>query len=73
MRSIVNAARVIGLSSVGMFLTHVLPNTISPLIVYATLGIAGAIISEAALSFLGSGISEPTASWGQYLIPAKTG
>ena len=66
-----NAARVIGVSNTRMLLTHILPNTISPLIVYATLGIAGAIISEAALSFLGLGISEPTASWGSILQTGK--
>lgn len=66
-----NAARVIGVSKPRMLLTHILPNTISPLIVYATLGIAGAIISEAALSFLGLGISEPTASWGSILQVGK--
>ena len=66
-----NAARVIGVSNVRMLFTHILPNTISPLIVYATLGIAGAIISEAALSFLGLGISEPTASWGSILQTGK--
>ena len=66
-----NAARVIGVSNARMLFTHILPNTISPLIVYATLGIAGAIISEAALSFLGLGISEPTASWGSILETGK--
>ena len=66
-----NAARVIGVSNARMLFTHILPNTISPLIVYATLGIAGAIISEAALSFLGLGISEPTASWGSILQTGK--
>ena len=66
-----NAARVIGVSNTRMLLTHILPNTIAPLIVYATLGIAGAIISEAALSFLGLGISEPTASWGSILQTGK--
>ena len=66
-----NAARVIGVSKPRMLFTHILPNTISPLIVYATLGIAGAIISEAALSFLGLGISEPTASWGSILQTGK--
>ena len=65
------AARVIGVSNARMLFTHILPNTISPLIVYATLGIAGAIISEAALSFLGLGISEPTASWGSILQTGK--
>lgn len=66
-----NAARVIGCSNLRMLVSHILPNAISPLIVYATLGVAGAIISEAALSFLGLGISEPTASWGQILYSGK--
>ena len=66
-----NAAKVIGVSRLRLLFTHILPNTISPLIVYATLGIAGAIISEAALSFLGLGISEPTASWGSILQTGK--
>ena len=66
-----NAARVIGVSNARMLFTHILPNTISPLIVYATLSIAGAIISEAALSFLGLGISSPTASWGSILQTGK--
>ncbi|MBR2834718.1 MAG: ABC transporter permease [Coriobacteriales bacterium] len=66
-----NAARIIGVSNIRMLFTHILPNAISPLIVYATLGIAGAIISEAALSFLGLGITEPTPSWGQILYSGK--
>lgn len=66
-----NAARVIGVSNRRMLFTHILPNTISPLIVYATLGVAGAIISEAALSFLGLGIAQPTASWGSILQTGK--
>ena len=62
-----NAGRVIGISNLRMLLCHILPNTISPIIVYATLNVAGAIISEATLSFLGLGISQPTASWGNSL------
>lgn len=62
-----NAGRVIGISNLRMLFCHILPNTISPIIVYATLNIAGAIISEATLSFLGLGISQPTASWGNIL------
>lgn len=58
-----NAGRVIGISNARMLFCHILPNTISPIIVYATLNVAGAIISEATLSFLGLGISQPTASW----------
>ncbi len=66
-----NAARIIGVSNLRMLFSHILPNAISPLIVYATLGVAGAIISEASLSFLGLGISEPTPSWGQILYSGK--
>lgn len=66
-----NAGRVIGVSNMRMLLHHVLPNTISPIIVYATLNVAGAIISEATLSFLGLGISQPTASWGNILRAGK--
>ena len=62
-----NAGRVIGISNLRMLFCHILPNTISPIIVYATLNVAGAIISEATLSFLGLGISQPTASWGNIL------
>lgn len=62
-----NAGRVIGISNMRMLFGHILPNTISPIIVYATLNIAGAIISEATLSFLGLGIAQPTASWGNIL------
>ena len=62
-----NAGRVIGISNARMLFCHILPNTICPIIVYATLNVAGAIISEATLSFLGLGISQPTASWGNIL------
>ena len=62
-----NAGRVIGISNARLLFKHILPNTISPIIVYATLHVAGAIISEATLSYLGLGISQPTASWGNIL------
>ncbi|MFR3730655.1 ABC transporter permease [Lacrimispora sp.] len=62
-----NAGRVIGISHFRMLKHHILPNTVSEVIVYATLNIASAIISEAALSFLGLGIELPTASWGSIL------
>ena len=55
-----NACRVIGVSNTRLLFTHILPNAISPIIVYATLNVASAIISEAALSFLGLGIAAPT-------------
>ena len=66
-----NAERVIGASSARLLFGHILPNCISPIIVYATLNVAGAIISEAALSFLGLGIPAPTASWGSILREGK--
>lgn len=66
-----NAERVIGVSHVRMLFSHILPNTISPIIVYATLNVAGAIISEAALSFLGLGIATPMSSWGSILRQGK--
>lgn len=50
---------------------HVLPNSFAPLIVYGTMSVAGAIISEAALSFLGLGVQPPTASWGSMLKDGK--
>jgi peptide/nickel transport system permease protein len=50
---------------------HVLPNCLAPLIVYGTMSVAGAIISEAALSFLGLGVQPPTASWGSILKDGK--
>ena len=66
-----NACRVIGVSNTRLLFTHILPNAISPIIVYATLNVASAIISEAALSFLGLGIAAPTASWGSILREGK--
>lgn len=62
-----NACRVIGVSSFSLLVRHILPNASSQIIVYATLRIASAIISEASLSFLGLGIALPTASWGSIL------
>jgi peptide/nickel transport system permease protein len=50
---------------------HVLPNAVTPIIVYGTMSVAGAIISEAALSYLGLGIAPPTASWGSILQEGK--
>jgi ABC-type dipeptide/oligopeptide/nickel transport system permease subunit len=60
----VTAARAIGGSDVRIMLVHVLPNTLPPLIVLITLNLGTAILAEAALSFLGLGISPPGAAWG---------
>jgi peptide/nickel transport system permease protein len=66
-----NAVRVIGASDARLLFGHILPNSLSPIIVQATLNVAGSIISEATLSFLGLGISPPTASWGNILRGGK--
>jgi ABC-type dipeptide/oligopeptide/nickel transport system permease subunit len=52
-------------------LRHVLPNVIAPVVIAATLGVAGAIMAEAALSFLGLGVQPPTPSWGSMLSAAQ--
>ena len=62
-----NACRVVGVSGLRLLFAHILPNCVSQIIVYATLRMASAIISEASLSFLGLGIALPTASWGSIL------
>lgn len=67
----VTAAKAIGARSHRVILRHVLPNVINPVIVMATLGLAGAILSEAALSFLGLGVQPPTPSWGAMLTSGR--
>ena len=67
----VNAARVLGASNRRIILVHILPNILAPIIVIVTLGIAGGILSEAGLTFLGLG-SPTTISWGQMVNEAQT-
>lgn len=67
----IQAVNALGASEGRLIFRHILPNCVSPIIVYATLNVAGAIISEAALSFLGLGIQPPTASWGNILRAGK--
>ncbi|MHB0968777.1 MAG: nickel transporter permease [Thermoanaerobaculia bacterium] len=67
----VTAARALGAQSHRVIFRHVLPNVINPVIVMATLGLAGAILSEAALSFLGLGVQPPTPSWGAMLTAGR--
>lgn len=67
----VTAARALGASDSRIILKHALPNSFDVLIVYATLGIASAILLEAGLSFLGLGVQPPTASWGNMLNVAR--
>jgi peptide/nickel transport system permease protein len=67
----VMAARSIGASSRRIILAHVLPGVVAPLAVHATFGIAGAILTEAGLSFLNLGVRPPTATWGNMLSAAQ--
>ncbi len=67
----VTAAKALGAKSHRVILRHVLPNVVNPVIVMATLGLAGAILSEAALSFLGLGVQPPTPSWGAMLTSGR--
>lgn len=68
----VTAARALGANDLRIIVRHILPNAIQPLIVQASLGMAGAIMSEASLSFLGLGVPPPTPSWGAMLNDART-
>ncbi len=67
----VEAARALGASGPRIFLLHVLPNIIQPLLVQVSVGMAVAILAEASLSFLGLGIAPPTPSWGAMLNEAR--
>ena len=67
----VTAAKALGARSPRVIIRHVLPNVINPVIVMATLGLAGAILAEAALSFLGLGVQPPTPSWGAMLTAGR--
>jgi peptide/nickel transport system permease protein len=67
-RDFVSAARAIGASNGPIIFRHILPNSIAPIIVAGTLGVASAILSEAYVSFLGLGVQAPTASWGNLLV-----
>jgi peptide/nickel transport system permease protein len=68
----VEAARAIGVPGYRIAFRHILPNALSPIIVAATLGIAGAILTESALSFLGLGFQPPQATWGRMLEEAQS-
>jgi peptide/nickel transport system permease protein len=66
-REFVEAARALGASDLRVIVRHILPNIIQPIIVQAAIGMAGAILAEATMSFLGLGVAPPTASWGTML------
>ncbi|GCD12667.1 ABC transporter permease [Clostridium tagluense] len=70
-RQFIEAARCIGMDSIDIIFKHIIPNIISSIIVYATLGIAGAILAEAGLSYLGMGVKQPIPSWGNMLSTAR--
>ena len=67
----VKTAVTLGFRTPRILFRHILPNAVSPLLIYATSGIAGAILDEAALSFLGLGVQPPDASWGNMLASAQ--
>ena len=66
-REFVVAANTIGTGNRAIIFRHILPNTMAPIIVAATLGVANAILAEAYISFLGLGVQPPTATWGNML------
>ena len=70
-REFVEAARALGANDVRALTRHILPNIIQPIIVQAAIGMAGAILAEATMSFLGLGVPPPTASWGAMLNDAR--
>lgn len=70
-RDFVAAARINGVSSFRILGRHILPNAMAPILITATLGVAGAILIESGLSFLGLGVQPPTASWGNMLMDGK--
>lgn len=70
-RDYVQAAKALGARDTRVIFLHILPNALSPILVSATLGVAGAILVESALSFLGIGVQPPTPSWGNMLIVGK--
>ena len=70
-RDFVAAARLAGTGSWRTILRHILPNALAPVLVSATLGVAGAILVESSLSFLGLGVQPPDPSWGNMLMEGK--
>jgi peptide/nickel transport system permease protein len=70
-REFVQAARALGMSDLRIIFRHIIPNTMAPVIVFATLGIGNTILIEAGLSFLGLGVQPPTPSWGNMINEGK--
>ena len=67
----ISAQKALGASDTRIMFVHILPNALAPVLVAATFGIAGAILTESALSFLGFGVPPPTPSWGDVLSQSK--
>ena len=70
-RDFVVAARALGAGNARLIFRHILPNAMAPVLVAAVLGVAGAILTESGLSFLGLGVQPPTPSWGNILTAGK--
>ena len=70
-KEFVEAARASGASGLRIIVRHILPNIVGPIMVNATLGVAGAVVAESSLSFLGFGIQPPQSSWGRMLADAE--
>jgi len=71
-REFVEAARALGARDGRILVRHILPNIIQPVIVQAAIGMAGAVLAEATMSFLGLGVPPPTASWGAMLNDGRS-
>jgi peptide/nickel transport system permease protein len=70
-RDFIAASKLAGASAQRLLFVHILPNALAPVLVSATLGVAGAILVESSLSFLGLGVQPPDASWGNMLMEGK--
>jgi len=68
----ISASKALGSSDTRIFFSHLIPNTLGPIIVSATLGLAGAILTEAYVSFLGLGVQQPTSTWGNMMQQAQS-
>src|SRR5512141_1049975 len=71
-REFVEAARALGAGDLRIVVRHILPSIIQPVIVQAAIGMAGAVLAEATMSFLGLGVPPPTASWGSMLNDGRS-
>jgi peptide/nickel transport system permease protein len=68
----ISASRALGASNSRIFFNHLVPNTLGPIIVASTLGLASAILTEAYVSFLGLGVQQPTSTWGNMMQQAQS-